>query len=371
MRIRRRFLVGLGFALGAAAAGWAGVPGYAVVVSVDGLRADLIDRTSTPNIDLMARTGCRALAARTIKPAVTLPAHASMLTGLLPARHGVDFNKYRPDYPGLAEPTFLTAAAAAGKTVAAFVGKRKLLHLLGDLGEARVEHPGYTAAAVMDRALPYLREERPHVTFLHLPDVDTAGHAEGWGSTSQLAAVEAVDLQIGRLFRAVYDAGILRETVFLLTADHGGHGKVHGVHHPREFQIEWIAAGLGIQPGHAIEAPVSVLDTPATVLTLLGLETPAGLDGRVVSEALYTAEPRAEADGTAPVQVGWAPHDITLPPPSAPASGDTEVALAASPPAPGIAPPAREDPPRAVGFEWPTFDASGILPPHGEVAHRR
>ena len=55
----------------------AGIPEHVVVVSVDGLRADLVDRTPTPNPDLMIRTGARARAARTVMPAVTLPAHAS------------------------------------------------------------------------------------------------------------------------------------------------------------------------------------------------------------------------------------------------------------------------------------------------------
>lgn len=316
----------------------AGTPEHFFLVSVDGLRSDLMDRIETPNLDLLARTGCRARAARTIRPAVTLPAHASMLSGLEARRHGFGFNSYKPERGLLPHPTLLSVAASRGLSVGAFLGKRKLLQLVDPDSGVHRKHAGYHDAPVMKRALAYLREKTPNLLFIHLPDVDAAGHEHGWGTPEQLEAVRGADEQIGHLFRAVHEAGILRQSAFLVTADHGGHGKAHGLNHPLEFQIEWIAGGVGFHPGHRIEAPVSILDTFPTVFNALGLDVPEGLDGRVVSEALYFgdrsmgpgADARSsleEAIGSAffggSLRVGEAPrgHSHRAPPP-----GETEVA---------------------------------------------
>ncbi len=282
----------------------AGRPDHVFLVSIDGLRSDLLDRAPTPNLDLAIKAGARALAARTIVPAVTLPAHASMLTGVGPSRHGVLFNGSVEGRPPMAQENLLSMVAGGGGRAAAWLGKKKLLHLVPPRAGVDVRHAGFTARRVLDHALPSLSGKVPDLVFLHLPDVDSAGHEHGWGSPEQLAAVAEVDRQIGRMWREVHRLGLLRKSAFLFLADHGGHGKAHGLHHPEEFQIEWVAAGIGIQPGRTIEAPVSVLDTVPTVLALLGREIPAGLEGRVVAEALFHEEESDRAAVEGPTRLG-------------------------------------------------------------------
>ncbi len=69
------------------------------------------------------------LGAQTVYPSVTLVSHASMLTGLCPARHGVNWNDYLPEN-GIAEGTDLfDIAHAAGLETWMFVGKKKLKQL--------------------------------------------------------------------------------------------------------------------------------------------------------------------------------------------------------------------------------------------------
>lgn len=284
----------------------AGTPDHVFLISVDGLRADLLDRAPTPNLDMMVRTGARALAARTVRPAVTLPAHASMLSGLTPKKHGVTFNRHTPSAGKMKAPNLLGLVAEHGRRAVAFVGKRKLLQLVPEVEGVRTEHSGYRDPRVIDAFVEGLEAgaEAPAFTFLHLPDVDAAGHEHGWGSPQQLEAVAAADAQVGRVFRAVHAAGLLRRSTFLVTADHGGHGKAHGTNHPREYQIEWLAAGVGIRPRARIEAPVSLLDVVPTVLALLDLPAPADLDGRVVSEALFHQDPQRAAGGPSGTQLG-------------------------------------------------------------------
>src|SRR4051812_34830001 len=57
---------------------------HVVIVSVDGLRPDMMLRTNTPVMKSMMRNGCYTMWARTTEVSITLPSHVSMLTGVVP-----------------------------------------------------------------------------------------------------------------------------------------------------------------------------------------------------------------------------------------------------------------------------------------------
>ena len=124
---------------------------------------------------------------------------------------------------------------------------------------------------------------------IHLAEVDLAGHAEGWGSETQRAALERVDTLLGGFLAGARASGSGRLAV-LLTSDHGGHGTIHGTDDPRDLRIPWILWGEGIEPG-TLREPVSTLDTGPTVLALLGRKPPATWQGR----ARYAASASREA----------------------------------------------------------------------------
>jgi len=68
---------------------------HVLLVSIDGLRAQLYrdERWPAPVLHELARRGAIALAVRTVFPALTYPAHATLVTGALPARHGIVDNE--------------------------------------------------------------------------------------------------------------------------------------------------------------------------------------------------------------------------------------------------------------------------------------
>lgn len=90
---------------------------------------------------------------------------------------------------------------------------------------------------------------------------------------------------IGLLRQALRDAGIEAQSVVIITADHGGIDRDHRVLVPEVLTIPWLILGSGVKRGVAIERPVMVYDTAATVLHALGLAIPAGWDGKPVVEA--------------------------------------------------------------------------------------
>ena len=94
-----------------------------IVISLDGARPDAILQANTPNLQRLANEGAVDWQAQTIYPPATIPAHASLLTGLTPEEHRVDWNSYSTEV--LAIPTFLTLTYDAGYATAMVVGKEK------------------------------------------------------------------------------------------------------------------------------------------------------------------------------------------------------------------------------------------------------
>src|SRR5262245_29542499 len=92
-----------------------------VVISVDGLRPDAIEKAPAPTLLRMIERGASCPTAETIRPSVTLPSHTSMLTGLDYRRHGVTWNNWRPGH--IAHPTVFSVAAQAGLGTALFCAK--------------------------------------------------------------------------------------------------------------------------------------------------------------------------------------------------------------------------------------------------------
>src|SRR4051812_17889398 len=95
---------------------------HVVIVSVDGLRPDLLLRGDAPRMHALMRRGSYTLRARTVDEGYTVPSHVSMPTGVTPTRHGVTWDNHIEDsYPAV--PTLFELAKRRGYTTAIAVGK--------------------------------------------------------------------------------------------------------------------------------------------------------------------------------------------------------------------------------------------------------
>ncbi len=284
-------------AVAAPAAPPQGVEGVAhvVLVSIDGLRPDMALRANMPNLRALMAAGAFTFWARTTALSVTLPSHTSMLTGFAPAKHGIDWNRdlplSEPVYP--LRPTVLELATRAGLSTAMAAGKSKFAVLNKPGTITHVFVPAAANSSVDDdtvaaHAVEMIGLYKPALLFVHFPGVDLAGHEKGWGSIEQLAAVEHVDAQLGRVLAALDAAGIRAVTAIIVSADHGGAGRTHGPDDARSRHIPWVLAGPGVKRGFDLtqieEREVRTEDTAATVGYLLGLNT-GKLDGNPVLEA--------------------------------------------------------------------------------------
>lgn len=272
---------------------------HVLIVSIDGLRPDVLLRADTPFIRRLWKSGSFSFWAKTTPASITLPSHVSMLTGVSPEAHGVMWNAdlplTEPVYPAV--PTIFQLAKKAGLTTAMAAGKSKI---------GVVNTPGaidyvFTATGktsgdgdVVGPATEILRQHKPNVMFVHLPGVDNAGHAKGWGSPEQIAAVEAADACVGQLLTTLDQAGLRSSTLILLTADHGGAGRTHGPDDARSRSIPWILSGPSVRPDFDLtlaggNSEVRTYDTFATACAVLNIPAVPG-EGRFVREAFENQE---------------------------------------------------------------------------------
>lgn len=257
-----------------------------VIISEDGMRPELIyqQQQKMPWHEQLYRNGSYSWKARTIRTASTLPSHASMLSGVDVNLHGLTWNNWRPTKGFIHVPTIFNAAEERGMKTAAFVGKFKLRHILPAGSVGVFERPGYYCKKVSDEAARYIEKEKPVLTFVHFSDPDEAGHSAGWMSESQKHAALAADACLGTIYKALDRAGMLEDTLVIVSADHGGHNHNHSGALASDREIPWIASGPHVRKGYHIHSLVSTMDTAATALMVLGLQPLTKLAGKPVSE---------------------------------------------------------------------------------------
>jgi predicted AlkP superfamily pyrophosphatase or phosphodiesterase len=258
---------------------------HVIILSEDGLRPDALLAARAPMHQRLMREGSYTMRARTIRQASTLPSHAAMLSGFDVAEHGLFWNSWRPERGFIHVPTVFSVAMDAGQASAAFVGKRKLEHIAQPGSVTLFSRPGYLCPKVVDQAAAYFRDSRPQIEFVHFSDPDEEGHAVGWMSDQQIASIGHTDRCLRTLVEAILASGQSDRTLLIISADHGGRGRNHSGAIEEDRLIPWIAWGAGVRPGHRITAPVSTVDTAATVLWALGYAPSQGGKGHPVAEA--------------------------------------------------------------------------------------
>ena len=279
-----------------------------VLVTIDTLRADHIgcfgyQLIQTPHLDSLAARGTRFAQAVTSVP-LTLPSHASILTGTYPFVHGVR------DMGGFvlqeSPPTLATLLTRAGFRTAAFVGSVTLDHRYGlnrgfDIyddemppaeSEAGPRKPERRAEVVVNRTLAWLAVRPAGRFFLwvhffdpHSPyDAPQPFHGQYAGHPYD-GEIAYADAQLGRLLEAVRDQGVSDRTLFVVMGDHGEslgeHGEsTHGIFlYDAAMRIPLVIAGPGIPPGRVVQAQVRSIDVMPTILTAVKIKAGEYLQG--------------------------------------------------------------------------------------------
>jgi arylsulfatase A-like enzyme len=258
-------------------------PSRVLILSIDGLRPDAIELTPMRNLQALMGEGTYSLVAQTIFPSSTLPSHSSMLTGLCPNKHGVDWNDYYPERGYANGADIFDLAHAAGLRTVMVVGKEKLRQVTEpestDVFEFINDRDTVIAARVAE-----LIPQGFDLMFVHFPTPDWMGHEYGWLSPEQYSVLFRADEALQTILNTLQNAGMREDTLIVVTSDHGGHDTTHGTSRLEDMTIPWIIVGPGVR--HAVLATnVNTTDTAATVAWALGLPIQPDWDGHPVLEA--------------------------------------------------------------------------------------
>jgi arylsulfatase A-like enzyme/Flp pilus assembly protein TadD len=280
-----------------------------LLVTIDTLRADALGsyggHAETPNLDRLAAQGARFSFAHA-HAVVTLPSHASILTGRLPFEHGIrDNTGYRL---GTAVPTLATRLKTAGFATAAFIGGFPLTRRFGldrgfDLYDDRISEaradvvftmPERPARQVVSAAGDWIgRHSERFFAWVHLfdphspysPPQDLAARYPG---QPYLAEVTSIDRELGPLFDRL--ERLDRPTLVIVTADHGEslgeHGETtHGMFaYEATLRVPLIITEVRPQSsrtprGTVVDAAVRHVDLVPTVFDALAMAADPSLPG--------------------------------------------------------------------------------------------
>lgn len=212
-----------------------------ILISIDGMRADYLEKHAPPELARLAKEGVRAKWMIPAYPTKTFPNHYTVATGLYPGNHGLIENNMWDAATGKTfglgdrsavedpmwwggQPIWVTAQNQ-GHIAGAFFfpgtetliqGVRPRYYKPYD-GKVAIEERVDTVLSWFD--LP--RNERPVMITLYFSDVDDAGHAFGPDADETRDALHRVDRVIERLMTGLRQRGAHRAANVIFISDHG------------------------------------------------------------------------------------------------------------------------------------------------------
>ena len=292
-------------------------PPNVLVISIDTLRADHLgsygfEKETTPNLDALAQESARFDTVWSPAP-MTLPAHASMLTGTIPPTHGIHDNlSYR-----LAEDQYTLAELLedAGYTTGAIVSSFVLdsqfnldqgfdtynddfreEHKIAFLSERKGDE---TTALTLD----WLDDHHDELFFLFLHYYDPHDDydppepfATRFPDDLYSGEIAFTDSLVGKVLDKLDELGVDESTVIVVTGDHGEmlgeHGELtHGYFIYRNaLRVPLLIKAPGVAPA-VVDETAGLIDIAPTIAGLVDLELPAAVEGRDLSGRLQGGKP--------------------------------------------------------------------------------
>ncbi|MEU9292351.1 alkaline phosphatase family protein [Streptomyces sp. NPDC048266] len=261
-----------------------------LVIGIDGATFAKFEKAKMPRVKGLMAGGMTAtsnLYANPMAPTSSGPGWSTIATGAWPDKHKVIDNSFAgarydlfPDYA-----TRLESADSAYNTLVVGTWSPIRDTVFGPAVDTRLG--GVNDADTTTTAVSKLKTTDADATFVHLDEVDGAGHYYGTEHRAYLTALATADTQIGQILDAVTSRATYADEDWqiLITADHGHTpGGGHGGNTPGERQTFVIAKGTGFTPG-SVRHDVKITDIAPTVLSHFGV-TPAPawqLDGKAIS----------------------------------------------------------------------------------------
>ncbi len=254
-----------------------------ILILVDGMRSDAVEKCGHPFIEEVKKNSYFKMDAQTVMPSITLPCHMSLFHSVPPERHGTMTNIYVPQ----ARPVkgIFDMLTDHGKTCASVYNWEELRDL-GRPGSIQysffINEYRYprTDEIVTEKAMEYVDNYSPDFLFVYLGVTDTKGHDYGWMSDEYMKSVYSAWNCIERMVDRWKE-----EYTFIITADHGGHGRNHGENILEDMTIPIIITDVEVSNGKMMEYQPSILDIAPTIAGLLRLKAETSWEGKDLLKA--------------------------------------------------------------------------------------
>ncbi len=281
---------------------------HVILFVLEGFGQDSLKGGTMPNLSKLVKDGSTTWSATGVKPALRLPMMASLITGMPVEKHGINWNffEFSRGYPRLPS-MFDYLDLSGGRDSAIFYMDESLYQLARpepytDYQLCGALRPECGSSKIVAYIQQYFKKATsghgyghailalPHLLVVHLPEAGRAGVAHGWNSKQYREGLRTVDTAMKSVLDLFKEYKLSDRTTVVVTAL-SGQGTDPGADAPTTDSpvVPWIVSGVGVKHGQVIHQPVSIMDTGATVMRILGLETHTEWESKAVEEIFQTA----------------------------------------------------------------------------------
>ena len=269
---------------------------HVILIGLDGWGSYSVEKAEMPNVKALMQEGCHTLQKRAVLPSSSAVNWASMFMGACPELHGyTEWGSKTPEIPSRVKgdndifPTIFQVLRKARPEAEIgclyeWDGIKYLVDTLSTSHYAQTPEGKNYTDELKNMACAYIKDKKPTFAAIIYDNPDHVGHAIGHDTPEYYANLKELDGYIGEIVEATKEAGIYENTIFIITADHGGINKGHGGKTLQEMETPFIIAGKGIKKGITIEQSMMQFDCASTIARIFALDQPQVWIGRPMME---------------------------------------------------------------------------------------
>lgn len=265
---------------------------HVVMIGSDGFSAEVMVKNpgKFPNLERMMKDGSYTMEARSVLPSSSAINWATLLMGAGSEMHGftewgsktpevkpIYVNKY-----GLFPGIFGEVREQMPEAVTGVLYSWNGIGYLFEKEAVTLDAPIKTDDEIAQKAVEFIKTEKPTLTFVYFSEPDGTGHGIGWMTPEYIKACEKIDSLVGVVYDCVQQNMDPKSTAVIFTSDHGGKGTGHGGKTMNEMEAPYIIVGKGIPADHKIDRIVMKYDNAPTIADMLGIKAPEQWYGKSI-----------------------------------------------------------------------------------------
>ena len=264
---------------------------HVIVLAFDGWAACSFDVAEMPFLKSILSESAWTLHKRSILPTSSACNWATMFKGAGPEAHGyIEWNTKSPafdiayaDAKGNFPSLFSVYRETYPEREVGYLYQWEGMGYLFDMEDfsfvKQFPSTGVGSDAMKDATISYIQEKKPSLAIIVWSNPDVVGHTTGWYTDAYMKELSHIDSIIEEIVDASIASGIIDNTLFVITSDHGGHDKTHGQAVMADLETPFIVFGKGVCPGE-IQPPLMQYDVAAILADYLHLNQPSGWRGK-------------------------------------------------------------------------------------------